>query len=209
MSAIAESESQVLSSTADKKLATIYTTKRHDVKFIVDVLNYVAANDGNVHAACKKFKVSRTSVLAWIDQYNALVSPREQLKRRLVSPYSDETKAKAVEMYRQGMSVVKIVKKLKLKGPTVYTWIREAAEKESGNKSSKKNKIHPAVSKVIEDIRNEQAGGETHSLASDFGISANAESRETGTPVELKFCPCCGTNIKAVLIALQACKELR
>lgn len=123
--------------------------------------------------------------------------------------YSDKTKAKAVKLYKQGMSVVKIVEKMKLKVPTVYNWIRLAAEKEAGNKSNNKNKIHPDVSKVIEDINNEQAGGEMHSLASDFGISANAESRETSTPVELKFCPCCGTNIKAILIALQACKELR
>lgn len=128
-------------------------------------------------------------------------------KKQRKSLYSDKVKAKAVKLYNQGVSVIKISEKLKLKAPSVYSWI-QAARKASAHKSNE-NEVHPAVHKVINSIRKEQAGGEAHSLASDFGINENAENREAINPVELKFCPCCGTNIKAVMIALQTCQEIK
>lgn len=136
------------------------------------------------------------------------VLSNKKTKKRIRLFYSDEIKAKAVELYNQGVPVVKIKNELKIKSVCViYIWIRKALEKSDAPESKKK--LHPAVSKVISAITKERKGGEVYSLASDFGISANAEKEETDNSVELKFCPCCGTNIKAVMIALQTCQEMR
>lgn len=191
---------------SEEKILTISKQGRGaDAKVISKFLNYVA-HSGNVSAAVRKFPdVSLEAARRWIYRYNLLAAPSETIKvRRRGLP--QEVRAQAVAMYNGNVKVEDIAKNFGVSTFTIYSWIKSTKNKK---KFKSKNKIHPAVSKVIEDIRNEQAGGETHSLASDFGISANAESRETSTPVELKFCPCCGTNIKAVLIALQACKELR
>lgn len=145
---------------------------------------------------------------------SAIAEPESQVlsnkktKKRVRFSYSDEIKAKAVELYNQGVPVVKISNELKIKAAcAIYTWIRKASEKSNASKSKKK--LHPTVSEVISAITKNRKGEEAYSLASDFGISANTENRETNNPVELKFCPCCGTNIKAVMIALQTCQEMR
>lgn len=143
----------------------------------------------------------------------------DEQKAKLVSKKKNanfwplDMRMKAVELYKQGYSVREIAKELKISIPAIYVWINKAGlafhgKKRAKSKRAKRNKLHPSVSKVINDIRKEQSDVETHSLASDFGISANTD-KETDSAIELKYCPCCGTNIKAVLVALQTCKELR
>ena len=192
---------------SEEKILTISKQGRGaDAKVISKFLNYVA-HSGNVSAAVRKFHdVSLEAARRWIYRYNLLAAPSETIKVRRHKWRPQEVRAQAVAMYNENVKVEDIAKNFGVSTFTIYSWIKSTKNKK---KFKSKNKMHPAVSKVIEDIRNEQSSGETYSLASDFGISANTDTRETGTPVELKFCPCCGTNIKAVLIALQACKELR
>lgn len=204
MLAIAESESKSLSKTPAKETIITYVSKSFpdssETKTIVDVLNCVAINNGNVLSASRIFKISPKIIIKWIDKFNSVAGVRNRIKRKRSYWAATDTKAKVFELHAQGVSVAQIAKKLKLKVPSIYSWLKKA--KLEGNR-------HPYVSKVIEDIKNEQRGGASHSLASDFNIDANLNTRETSNSIEINFCPCCGTNIKAVLIALQACKELR
>lgn len=210
MSAIAKSGSEALSkSVSESQVNAIFENSTYEAEFIGAVLNYLLENQVSINAVCEKFNLTYRTVISWVDQFNAAVGPRNSIKRNLRPLYSDESKVEAVKMYNKGIPVTTIADKLKVSSHSIYAWIRQAAQKTNGNKSKNKSKMHPTVSKAMEDIRNEHNSGETHSLASDFGISENAENRETSTPVEIKFCPCCGTNIKAVMIALQTCQELR
>jgi transposase-like protein len=135
--------------------------------------------------------------------------------RRTNSPYPADFVAEVVEYFKKGHSTAKTSKKFNICTATVLNWAHKngATIRRRGRPvaSETKNKIHPTVSKVIKAINNERAGGEAYSLASDFGISEKAESREPSAPAELNlsYCPCCGTNIKAVMIALQTVKEMK
>lgn len=210
MPAIAKSESKALSkSVSESQVNAIFENSDYEAEFIGSVLNYILEKQASIKAVCEKFNLTYRTVISWIEQFNAAVGPRNSIKRNLRPTYSDELKGEAVELYNKGIPATTIADKLKVTNQSIYTWIRQAAQKTAVNKSNNKSKTHPTVSKAMEDIRTAHNSGETHSLASDFGISENAENRETSTPVEIKFCPCCGTNIKAVMIALQTCQELR
>ncbi len=121
--------------------------------------------------------------------------------------FSLETKLEAVKAYKKGESVASIAKRIDSKGINIYQWVAQhrANPKIFINKVKNKNR-EKLVTKVVEDIRAGKTGEHSRSLVEDFGFNQEASNNSN---VELKFCPCCGTNIKAVQIALETCQEIK
>jgi transposase-like protein len=121
--------------------------------------------------------------------------------------YSLETKMEAIRAYKKDERVVEISKRLNVPVQSIYTWIKKYNTNPK-KFMQKRAKVAPAalVSSVIEDIKSGRTGEHTRSFAEDFGVSPSSSHSSN---VELKFCPCCGTNIKAVRIALETFQEIK
>lgn len=118
--------------------------------------------------------------------------------------YDAATINKVVLAYHNGRSVRALSEEYGIHVLTIYKWL-------NGKVRSRKNANAEAnaafVEKVIKDINNSKDPAHSNSLAVDFGIGSD-ESNNSASKVELNFCPCCGTNIKAVRIALETCQEI-
>lgn len=124
-----------------------------------------------------------------------------------IRKFSLEIMMQAINAYKNGARVLEISNRLNISPDRIYNWTR------SYNKDPKKfakryGKVAPTdlVTKVVEDIRAGKTGAHSRSFAEDFGISQEPSHNSN---IELKFCPCCGTNIKAVRIALETCQEIK
>ena len=146
---------------------------------------------------------------------NKTVSRRAANRRKI----SLETKMEAIHAYQRGERVSEIANRLNGCPISIYNWIKsykfdpERFIKRHG--SLKTNDTTDAtdttattdlVAKVVEDIRAGKTVEHSRSFAEDFGFSQEPSHNSN---IELKFCPCCGTNIKAVRIALETCKEIK
>ena len=134
---------------------------------------------------------------------NKPVSKRASNRRKI----SLETMMEAINAYKKGERVMEISERLNARPSRIYNWIK------SYNRDPKKfAKRHvkvaatDLVTKVVEDIRTGKTGAHSRSFAEDFGISQESSHNSN---IELRFCPCCGTNIKAVRIALETCQEIK
>lgn len=139
----------------------------------------------------------------------------KKVSNRSYTNHSEEVKAKAIAFYKDKWKSADIEKALGVKVPTMYGWFRKAGlipGRQTALNSKRKiktkvNKFHPIVYEVMRDIENERKKEfSSFSLESDFSIPQVTDIKESKSNVELKFCPCCGTNIRAVLLALQTCK---
>lgn len=118
--------------------------------------------------------------------------------------YDDATISKVVLAYNNGRSVRALSEEYGIHTLTIYKWLNG---KVRGRKNANAEANAAFVEKVIKDINNSEDTAHSNSLAVDFGIGLD-ESNNSTSKVELNFCPCCGTNIKAVRIALETCQEL-
>jgi transposase-like protein len=143
---------------------------------------------------------------------NKKVSKRGTHSRK----FSLETKIEAIHAYKKGNSITEIAGRFNGSSNSIYNWIRsykldpEAFVKRHGNLKTNDTTATTAttdlVTKVVEDIRAGKTGAHSRSFAEDFGISQEPSHNSN---IELKFCPCCGTNIKAVRIALETYQEIK
>lgn len=119
--------------------------------------------------------------------------------------HSLETKMQAVDAYKEGEVVSSIGNRLKVNPCVIYNWINKF-NRDGGFKRSGGSKEPEAMAAaVIADIKSGRAVGSACSLAEDFGVASHTTNNSN---TEVKFCPCCGTNIQAVRIALQTCQEV-
>jgi transposase-like protein len=134
---------------------------------------------------------------------NIAVSKRAANKRK----FSLEVKMEAINAYKKGERMMNITKRLNTTPASIYNWIK-SYKRDPQNFAKSHSKVNPTdlVNKVVEDIRAGKKGAHSRSFAEDFGISQEPPHNSN---IELKFCPCCGTNIKAVRIALETCQEIK
>jgi hypothetical protein len=124
-----------------------------------------------------------------------------------IRKFSLEIMMQAINAYKNGERVMEISNRLNISPDHIYNWTK------SYNNDPKKfakryGKVDTTdlVTKVVDDIRAGKTGAHSRSFAEDFGISQEPSHNSN---IELKFCPCCGTNIKAVRIALETCQEIK
>ena len=134
-------------------------------------------------------------------------------KRIKGHPYPAEFRQRVIADVKQGTLVPDAAQKYGVHFSTIYAWLKEAGVEwtrgKGGRKSgqSTKNSANQAlVHKVISDIQKGKMREETRSLADDFNVTS---AGKTQPDVELNYCPCCGTNIKAVRIAMETCQEAK
>jgi transposase-like protein len=140
---------------------------------------------------------------------NTTVSRRAANRRKI----SLETKMEAIHAYQRGERVSEIANRLNGCPISIYNWIKsykfnpEGFVKRHGNlKTDDTTATTDLVAKVVEDIRAGKTVEHSRSFAEDFGFGQEPSHNSN---IELKFCPCCGTNIKAVRIALETCQEIK
>ena len=140
---------------------------------------------------------------------NTTVSRRAANRRKI----SLETKMEAIHAYQRGERVTEIAERFNSAPISIYYWIKsyklnpEGFVKRHGNlKTDDTTATTDLVAKVVEDIRAGKTVEHSRSFAEDFGFSQEPSHNSN---IELKFCPCCGTNIKAVRIALETCQEIK
>lgn len=118
-----------------------------------------------------------------------------------------KTKMEAINAYKKGERVADISARLNIKTNRIYSWIKShSLNPEKFAKRQRNINTTDLVTKVVEDIRAGKKVAHSRSFAEDFGLSQESSNNSN---VELKFCPCCGTNIKAVQIALETCQEIK
>ena len=134
---------------------------------------------------------------------NKTVAKRATHRRK----FSLETMMEAINAYKKGERVLEISDRLNTRPDRIYNWIK-IYNKDPKKFAKRHGKVAPTdlVTKVVEDIRAGKTGAHSRSFAEDFGISQDPSHNSN---IELKFCPCCGTNIKAVRIALETCQEIK
>lgn len=106
--------------------------------------------------------------------------------RKKSNRYDIDTQVEVLTAHAKGELVSSIAKRFGMHPSTIYAWIHAFNESEKTDKPKKSAPVEKA-----------------NSIAKDFGVS-----REVSSSADLKFCPCCGTNIKAVRIALETCQQL-
>jgi DNA-binding transcriptional ArsR family regulator len=106
--------------------------------------------------------------------------------RKKSKRYDTNTQVEVLTAHASGELVSSIAKRFGMHPSTIYAWINALNESEKTDKPKKSATVEKA-----------------NSIAKDFGVS-----REVSSSVDLKFCPCCGTNIKAVRIALETCQQI-
>jgi transposase-like protein len=114
--------------------------------------------------------------------------------------YKPAAKLQVVKAHKKGESVSSISQRLKLNKSIIYNWINKY--KGGGKAALSRTKKAPGVTSVtmIDNTKPGRAGAQTFSLAEDFGLDSPASNNSN---IEVKFCPCCGTNVQAVRIALE------
>lgn len=118
-----------------------------------------------------------------------------------------ETKMEAIHAYQKGERVMEISDRINARPSRIYTWIKSYnMDPKKFAKRHSKVTATDLVAKVVEDIRAGKTVEHSRSFAEDFGFSQEPSHNSN---IELKFCPCCGTNIKAVRIALETCQEIK
>jgi transposase-like protein len=114
--------------------------------------------------------------------------------------YKPEAKLQVVKAHKKGEAVSSISQRLKLNKSIIYSWIKKY--KGGGKAALSRTKKAPggAAVTVVDNIKASRTGAQTFSLAEDFGLDSPISNNSN---IEVKFCPCCGTNVQAVRIALE------
>lgn len=134
---------------------------------------------------------------------NKTVSKRAANRRKI----SLEIMLAAINAYRKGERVMEISARLNARPSRIYNWIKiYNMDPKKFIKRHSKVVTTDLAAKVVEDIRAGKTVEHSRSFAEDFGFSQEPSHNSN---IELKFCPCCGTNIKAVRIALETCQEIK
>lgn len=120
--------------------------------------------------------------------------------------HSLETKMQALDAYKEGETVSSIGKRLKTNPCVIYNWINKFNRDGGFKRSGGSKEPEAMVAAVIADIKSGRTRDSTRSLAEDFGVSSPDADNSN---IEVKFCPCCGTNMQAVRIALETCHEIQ
>jgi transposase-like protein len=190
------------------EIVKVFNGPRSDTKLIEKVLNYLVINNGSIHAACTKFNLPRSSVELWVSTFNSNADSAYRIAKRKhnMLKYDDAFRATVVSAYQDGAAVSAISKKYGVHIATIYNWLRAANARESDTDSKKSDDRAALLARVIDDIKNGRTTEQSRSLSADFGVTTVNDKPAANT--ELNFCPCCGTNIKAVRVALETVQEL-
>lgn len=133
---------------------------------------------------------------------NKPVSKRTANRRKI----SLEIMMEAINAYKKGERVMEISDRINARPSSIYNWIKSYnRDPKKFAKRHSKVTTTDLVTKVVEDIRAGKTGVHSRSFAEDLGISQEPSHNSN---IELKFCPCCGTNIKAVRIALETYQKI-
>jgi transposase-like protein len=119
--------------------------------------------------------------------------------------HSLETKMQVIDACKKGEAVSAIGSRLNLNPCVIYNWINKFSRDGSFTSSGGNKEPEAMVAAVIDDIKSGRTRERAFSLADDFGVSSAASNNSN---IEVKFCPCCGTNMQAVRVALQTYQEV-
>lgn len=121
------------------------------------------------------------------------------------------TRLEAVKAYREGEAASKIAERIGVSEAAVYLWINKYKSKSkrffdtflnSNNNDKLTTRTVDTPAPAVEE--------NYHSLAEDFGLlQFDNNKTDNADNTELNFCPHCGTDIKAVRIALETCKSIK
>lgn len=122
--------------------------------------------------------------------------------------HSLEMKMQALDAYKDGEVVSSIGNRFKINPCVIYNWIKKYNRDGGFSRIGGDKKPEAAVAAVIADIKagRTKESASSRSLAEDFGVANPAANNSN---IEVKFCPCCGTNVQAVRIALETCQEIQ
>jgi transposase-like protein len=184
------------------------------IKLAANALNFLNKNGGNVTEAAKKFKITRPTLTAWVNWFNAKADSAHHVAVKKRNNYSAVFMRKVVDAYNNGTPVGTLSVDFGVPAASIYNWIRvsnNGKPQKRGRKPGVPNSRKPSipnslVQRVMQDIEHEYDTEQSHSLATDFTANPAISKPEANT--ELNFCPCCGTNIKAVRVALETCQEM-
>lgn len=119
---------------------------------------------------------------------------------------TSQEKLEIINKYKKGEAASEISKIFNVSVSTIYKWFNDYTLDPKGFvRNNKKTKATLPAFSVTDNIVSDK-NEHTRSLLDDF-IETPEPSYNSNN--ELKFCPCCGTNIKAVRIALETYQEIK